>query len=126
MLAFYHGIATRLYGLRLLLWLLCALALGAFAGALALGDGRGDPVLMLASVTLLMWMLCVIVVTYSFAGPLPTAGPEARLWQRLRASLKRGVLWLVAILMSVLTGLVLFASLRAAGLLVRALGTHAG
>jgi len=123
MLRFYHRLARRLYPARLAVWALCLAAVAAFAATLFTAGGGRDELYMLGSVTVFLWTLGALVTTYIFVAPLPSAGPEAGLVARVKAAAKRGFLWLLAVVMTALTGLVVFVSARALGMAFRAFGS---
>ncbi len=120
MLDFYHRLARRLYSARQALWLLGALAVAMFAGAL-LFEGVGDQSATLGAIAVLLWSISLLTLAYTFTAPPPAAGPEAGWFARLAIRIRRGLLWLMALAMTLLTGLVVIASLRIAALLVRGL-----
>jgi hypothetical protein len=121
MLDFYHRLARRLYGYRWVLWLLCGLAVALFSGALLFRGTADDQWATLGAIAVLLWTICLLTLAYSFNAPLPAAGPEAGWFARQAIRIRRGFLWLMALAMSLLTGLVIFASLRIAAVLVRGL-----
>lgn len=119
MLEFYHRLARRLYAWRQAFWLLCGLAVALFAVALLRPGPLDGQALSLAAITLLIWSVCVLTLAYSFMAPLPTAGPDAGWFRRIGIRVRRGLLWLMALALTALTGLVLLVSLRFVAALAR-------
>ena len=122
MLALYNRLAKRLYGLRLMLWALGALAIGAFGGVLFLSDGSIDSSYALVSLTSLLWTAWLLAVAHSFVEPVPEADPAARLWARFKAKLRRGLLWIQALAMTVLFILALVMTMRTTGIMLDGYG----
>lgn len=91
------------------------------AGALLLSDGATDQAYTLAVIAVLMWSLCLIMVTYGFAAPLPGVDENIGLLARLKVRVKRGCLWLMAIFTTALSVLVALVSLRALAIVMRSL-----
>lgn len=121
MLDFYHHLARRLYGIRWALWLLCGLAVALFAGVLLFGGVAAEQSVSLGAIAVLLWAICLLTLAYSFAAPPPAAGPEAGWFTRQGIRIQRGFLWLMALAMTLLTGFVIYASIRIAAALVRGL-----
>jgi hypothetical protein len=119
MLDFYHRLARRLYRYRLALWLLCVSAVALFAGAVLRRVPIDDQWATLGAIAVLLWAICLLTLAYSFNAPPPAAGPKAGWFARQAVRIRRGFLWLMALAMTLLTGLVIFASIRIAAVLVR-------
>ena len=116
MLQFYTRIARPLYRFRLLLWLLAAVAVGVFvSGMFRSADSQSY---LLASFVLSLWAVLLIAVGHSFGEPLPIVDRNDPLMTRLATRVKRGMLWLLAILTTGIFGFVGFLSIRAVGLLL--------
>ena len=71
MLKFYVAIAHRLYRIRALAWTLAAVSIAGFGATLFFSEGQADEAYMLASMAVLLWALCLLVVVYTFIEPLP-------------------------------------------------------
>ena len=115
MLEFYNGLAKRIYPFRFLLWLLASVAVAVFGGAVFLSN---EELYTLGSITFLLWILLLISFTYTFMAPLPVVDPDARLTQRLTARLRRGLLWLLAVSLTLLCCAAAFMSFRAVSILL--------
>lgn len=122
MLEFYHRLARRLHRWRAALWLMCAGAVALFAGALLRsGPPVDDRWATLGAIALLLWAICLLTLAYGFNVPLPAAGAKAGWFARGKVRIRRAFLWLMALAMTLLTGFVIFASLRIVALLMRGL-----
>ncbi len=119
MLDFCHRLARRLYRYRLALWMLSVTAVALFAGALLRQGAVDGQWATLGAIAVLLWAICLLTLAYSFRAPLPAAGPETGWFTRQTIRIRRGFLWLMALAMLLLTGLVIFASVRIATVLVR-------
>ncbi len=116
MLQFYTRIGRPLYRFRLLLWLLAAIAAGIFvSGMFRSADSQSY---LLASFVLSLWAVLLIAVGHSFCEPPPIVDRNDRLMTRLATRVKRGMLWLLAILTTGIFAFVGFLSIRAVGLLL--------
>lgn len=113
MLDFYHKLAKRLHRLRYLVWLLATASVIAFTGVLFLSSGDSDESYLMLSVTLLLWTLSLALLTHVFLEPAPPVNPKARFVERTVTWFKRGVLWIVAALMTGLGGWLIVVSLKA-------------
>lgn len=120
-LEFYNRLARRFHVHRPLLWLISGFTAAVAAGTLFLSGGSTDEAYTLASITVLMWSLCLIMVTYGFSAPLPCIDSNAGLLARLKLRAKLGFLWLMAIVTTALSLLVAFVSLRALGIVIRSM-----
>ena len=118
MLALYNRLAKQLYRLRPVLWALGALAAGAFGGVLFLSDGLIDSSYALVSITILLWTVWLLAVAHSFVVPVAGVDPEARVWARFKAKLRRGLVWAQALIMTALFILVLVMTMRTAGIVL--------
>ncbi len=121
MLDYYHRLARRLYRYRLVLWGLSVGAVALFAGAVLRQGAVDDQWATLGAIAVLLWSICLLTLAYSFRAPLPVAGAGAGWFTRQTIRIRRGFLWLMALAMTLLTGLVIFASVRIAAVLVRGL-----
>lgn len=119
MLEICHRLAQRLYRYRLALWMLSVAAVALFAGALLRQDAVDGQWATLGAIAALLWAICLLTLAYSFSAPLPAADAEAGWFTRLTIRIRRSLLWLMALAMLLLTGLVIFASIRIAAVLVR-------
>ena len=117
MLEFYNRIAKRLYGFRSAIWVLSVLSVAAFAGVLFLAGGVIDGSYALAALTLLLWSLWMLAFAYGFVEPVPAVDPAARFWTRLRARLKLGFLWMLAVAMAGLMIVAVIMTVRTIGIL---------
>lgn len=121
MLTFYHRLARWLYRYRPALWLLCVGALAAVLATIFLASGSASGRYGFGAVALLMWSVCLLTVTYGFAAPPPSVQPGSRLFARIGVRIRRGVLWSMAAVMTLLSGVVVFATSRAIGIWLRSL-----
>lgn len=92
-----------------------------FAGTLVVSDGSADEAYIMACVAVFLWSLCLTMIAYGFWAPIPLVDPKAGLWARLKLRVKRGYLWLLAIVTTALSVLVAFTSLRVLGIVLRSL-----
>ncbi len=122
MLAFYNRFARRLYRLRPVLWALGALAVGGFGGVLFLSDGLIDSSYALVSITILIWAVWLLAVAHSFVEPVAEVDRSARLWARIKARLRRGLVWAQALTMTVLFILALVMTMRTTGIVLGGYG----
>lgn len=122
LLDFYGALARRLHRGRAFLWLAAGAALAVFVGTLFLSQGASAEAYMILSVSVLLWLLSLLVTTYAFVEPPPTIERDDRLLARARKRLRRLGYWAMALVMTVLTGGVLFLSVRAGGIAMRSLG----
>jgi len=118
MLAFYNRLAKQLYGLRLILWALGVLAVGAFGGVLFLSDGSIDGSYALVSVTFLLWALWLLAVAHSFVEPAPVAVPAAGVWRKFSVKLRRGLARVLALSMTALFILTVVMTIRTTGIVL--------
>ena len=119
MLTFYHRLAQRLLRYRPVLWLLCIGAVAASLAAVFAVPGADGGRYTFGAIALLMWAVCLLTVSYGFTAPPPAAEPGSRLFARMGVRIRRGLLWLMALLMTALSILVAFVTLRAVGVWVR-------
>ena len=122
MLEFYRRLARTLFPVRWLFWLLGAIGAAGFALSLfGRPEWRVEAWNVLA-MTLLLWAVLGAAVVYGFSAPLPEAAGDAGRTQRLWAGLRRGALFLFALFVSGLGLAVVFSTVRALGMLLRATG----
>lgn len=111
MLERFHRLAGWLWPLRRMLWGL-AFAAAVTMSTLVLGlFGSGRAVFLALAV--LMWMACLLMVTYGFSGSLPVMRRDLSWFGRASVRLRRGGLQAAAFLTTLLTVLVAFMTLRA-------------
>jgi len=118
MLTFFYRLAQRLYRLRFVLWVVGATSVALFAGALFLSGGTIDAAYALVSLTLLLWALWLLAVSYCFVEPAPVLDSGARLWTRTKVKLRRAMLWTLAVAMILLFGLAIVMTTRAVGIVL--------
>lgn len=119
MLAFYHRLALWLHGCRRALWIVAGCAIAVFCAAIFLVPGHGAGAYAFSSLTLLMGAICLLTIAYSFRAPVPGIDPGARWTGRLKVRTRRACLWLMAALMTALSAMVVFMTLRALGIWMR-------
>ena len=90
-----------------------------FAGAVLRLGAIDDQRATLGAITVLLWAIGLLTLAYSFREPLPVSAPGAGWFTRQKIRIRRGFLWLMALAMTLLSGLVVFVSIRIAALLVR-------
>lgn len=115
MLVFYRRLALWLQQHRIVLWLLCAGAVTAALAAAFMVPGAAGSRYVFGAIVLLMWAIGLLTVGAVFAAPLPHAEPGARWMARLRVRCRRAILTLMAVVMSGLSLLLIFVTLRALG-----------
>lgn len=120
MLEFYARITRRLYPWRAIFWVLAVASVVAF-GATVLTSGGGDdsPRLVLA-VAVLLWSLSLLMIVYTFIHPLPVIEAGDGWFARLGKRLGRLALWLLAWTMTGLGLFVLYVTIKAVSIIVRA------
>ncbi len=118
MLTFFYRLAQRLYRLRVVLWVVGATSVALFAGALFLSGGTIDAAYALVSLTLLLWTLWLLAVSYCFVEPAPVLDTGARFWARAKVKLRRAMLWTLAVAMILLFGLAIVMTTRAVGIVL--------
>jgi len=117
LLNFYAWIARPLARWSVLLWLILIAAAGFFLVDLLRPsgvEGRVPPALIVV-----LWAGFLIAVGRCFAVLPAPVDPQARFRERLSARIKRGLLWLLAIVTTALFGLVALLSVRAVGMYLR-------
>jgi hypothetical protein len=119
MLNLFHALGRRLHRARSVLWALAAGAALLFAAAVLVMDAASSQGWLLGCVTVLLWCISALSVAYGFSGGLPTAEAGAGWFRRLRVTLARAYLWLMALLMTVASVGVLWVSLRSIGIALR-------
>ena len=122
LLDFYGALARRLHRGRTFLWLAAGAAVAAFVGTLFLSKGAAAEAYMVLSVSVLLWFSSLLITTYAFIEPPPKITRDDRLLPRVQKRLRRLGYWAMALIMTVLTGGVLFFSVRAGGIAMRSLG----
>ena len=121
MLKFYSVLASWLYRMRLIVWLLAALGLAGFALTVFYSEGRADEAYMLAAIALLLWSMCLLVVLYTFIHPLPVVADDDKFFRRMRKRLARGMRWAMAWVTTLLFLAVMYVSFRAGSIALSAL-----
>lgn len=123
MLKFYVSLANRMHRARAVVWLLAALSIGSFAATIFFSQGKADEAYMLASVALLLWSICLLVLVYSFVHPLPEIERDDGLFVRAKKKLALWMRWMMAWAMTLLCLAVVYVSFRAGSIAVQNLGT---
>ncbi len=123
MLRFYVSLARSLHQGRALVWFFALLGIGGFAATLFFSEGRADEAYMLASLTLLLWSICLLVLIYSFVHPLPELRGEDGFFIRVKKRLALGMRWLTAWIMTLLCIALVYVTFRAASIAMQSLGT---
>lgn len=121
MLSLFHRLALRLHAERAALWGLAVLAVIAFVVTVFVLQEDGQR-FTFAAVALLLWSVCLLTIANVFVDPPPVVRAGAGIVARAVVRLRRAVLWVMALFMAGLTGLVVFTTVRAVGLLVRSSG----
>jgi len=122
MLEFYHGLALRLRPVRLLFWVLGALGFAGLAATLFGPQLWREEVYNVLAMTVLLWAVLGGVIVHGFMPPLPEAAPGAGRAARFWTGVQRALLGLFGLFVSGLALAVAFATLRAAGMLLRFMG----
>jgi len=104
---------------RRLLWGIAMLAVVAFVVALVPLYRGASYTYALTAVTVLLWTLWLVSVAHSFTSAPPVLDRRAPLTVRVKVRAKRALLWLLAIVMTLLLGLVVVVSARALGMILR-------
>ena len=123
MLRFYISLATSLHRGRALVWCLALLGIGGFAATLFFSEGRADEAYMLASLTLLLWSICLLVLVYSFIHPLPEIRGEDGFFMRAKKRLAIAMRWVTAWIMTLLCIALVYVTFRAASIALQSLAT---
>lgn len=118
---FYSVLASRLYRVRVIVWLLAALGVAGFALTVFFSEGGADEAYMLASIAVLLWSICLLVVVYTFIHPLPVVADNDKLFRRMRKRLSRGLRWAMAWATTLLFLAVIYVSFRAGSIAVSTL-----
>lgn len=113
MLKFYSVLASRLHRVRLVVWLLAVLSVAGFSTTVFFSEGKADEAYMLASIALLLWSLCLLVIVYTFIHPLPVVADGDGFFRRIGKKLIRGMRWVMAWTMTLLCLVVVYVSFRA-------------
>ena len=114
MLDFCRRLANRLYQYKFALWLLALIAIAVFLSSIFLSK---NDIYTLGSIALLLWILFLISFSHVFSSPLPNIDRTAPFFYRLLARAKRGLFWILVVLMIALFGIVSFMSLRTVSVL---------
>lgn len=122
MLKFYVALANRLHRARSIVWLVAIFAVGGFGATLLFSQSKADEAYMLASIALLLWSLCLLVVVYTFNQPLPLIEREDGFFNRVKKKLALGMRWVMAWTMTLLCVAVLYVSFRAGSIALQSLG----
>ena len=121
MLQFYERLARRLYPLRHLVTVLGVAACGALAAILVFSSGPADEAYMLLGLVVLLWSLCLRALVHAFIHPAPAVSSADSWLTRSHTRVRRGVRWMVAMLMTLLCIAVLLTTVRAVGLISRSI-----
>jgi hypothetical protein len=109
-------LARPIYRYRTAIWVLFAAALAVFVVSLfGVADSQG---VVLASLVTLIWAMLLIAFGHCFSAPAPIAAPDAGWLTRLRVTIARALLGLLAIAAIATFGLVALLTVRAVSLLV--------
>ncbi len=119
MLNFYHRLAVRLRPWRAALWLACALAVAGVLAPMFLVAGETGGRYVFTAITALMWLVALLMVSHGFAAPPPVLAPGLSFRGRWGVRIRRAALWTMALLMTALSALVVFVSLRVLGIWLR-------
>lgn len=115
MLEFLHRLARRLAPYQRLLWSVVLICISGFIAVVALSPDPRSDAFALLSMTALVWALLLITIVHSFTRPLPSLTTATGLWQRLKLRLRLALLWLLAVAMTAVGGLLVLFSARALG-----------
>lgn len=121
MLERFHRLGLCLWRWRKVLWALCVLSVLAVLAASLRVPGEDGARIVLAAVAVLMWVVCLLMTAYGFSRPAPVLESGAGRLARLRVRIRRLGLYIAALLTSVLTLLVAYASVKAFVMLLRGL-----
>lgn len=116
MLQLYGNLANWLFRFH---WVLLLLAAGSgcmFVFSLFSSVGTNDQALV--SLCSLLWAMSLIIFVQVFVKPLPELDGTGGFFERLKVKLTRGMRRLMAVVVTVLFGAVLYVSLKAIGILV--------
>ncbi len=116
MLKLYYRVAQRLYRLRSLLCILCAISVVIFAGVLFTADGSVDSAYALAALTVILWTLWLLAIAYNFIDPVREVDPDAPFWTRFRSRFGRSLAWMLVLFMTALFLLAVAMTTRTIGI----------
>jgi hypothetical protein len=121
MLQFYGRIARRLQGARPLFGMVAGLGLVAFVALIFIPGVSGGPTYAFLAITIGLWSIFFIVLINQFAAPIPVIEPGYGFFARLKIRLRRAVLLMAALVLSVMALVILAYTVIAASGLVRVL-----
>ena len=107
MLEFYSRVAKQLYGFRRAFWLIAAAGVVSFVTLIFLPDLAAGPIYAFLAATITLWSLFLIVVVNGFSTPIPVIEPGLGLLVRIKIKLRRAVLTVSAVFLTV-AALVIF------------------
>lgn len=119
MLTFYHRLAVRLQSWRAALWLACTLAVAGVFVPMFLVAGEAGGRYVFTAITVLIWLIALLTVSHGFAVPPPVSVPGLSFRERWGVRIRRAALWVMALLMTTLSLLVAFVTVRALGVWLR-------
>ena len=90
-----------------------------FLAVLAFVRGPESGPYTFGAIVLLMWAICLLTIAHGFAAPPPSVPTGAGLIARIKVRVRRAALWSMGALMTLLSGLVLFVTFRAAAMWIR-------
>ena len=121
MLQFYERLARRLYPLRHLVTALGVTACGALVAILLFSSGPADEAYMLLGLVVLLWSLCLGALVHTFIHPAPVVSSADSWLVRSHTHVRRGVRWMMAMVVTLLCMAVLITTVRAVGLISRSI-----
>ncbi|MBH97526.1 MAG: hypothetical protein CMM56_03640 [Rhodospirillaceae bacterium] len=112
MLNFYSVLSRFLITYRLVIWIVAVSAACFLIGFIVLGEPAGDPTYTLASIVILLWALCLVIVGQIFSVPLKKSGLNSTIIQRIKHKLSKSIRWLMALITTALFFFVIWLSLK--------------
>ena len=113
-----YRFASFLRRFRAALWVLTVVAVSLFLATLFACEGSIDAAYALASLSLLLWALWFLAVSYCFVRPPPEVLASDRFWLRIRTRFQRATVWALVLAVVGLLTLALMLTSRTIGLLV--------
>ena len=106
---------VRIYRYRFVLWVLAGVAVSLVIFSVFFSQ---EDVYTLGSISLLLWILLIIVFSQVFSWQPPTTDPTDPFLYRLVVKVKRGLFWLMLVILVGLFIFVFFVSTRAVSILL--------
>jgi hypothetical protein len=106
---------VRIYRYRFVLWILAGVAVSLVIFSVFFSQ---EDVYTLGSISLLLWILLIIIFSQVFSWQPPTTDPTDPFFYRLVVKVKRGLFWLMLVILVGLFIFVFFVSTKAVSILL--------